>query len=520
MQFSVSLKLKPQEAESEQYRRLAVAKQLNVNESRIKFIRITKKSIDARHRDLFINISLQVFVDEMPDKPIAEKPEYKNVSNKESVIVVGAGPAGLFATLRLIELGVKPILLERGKDVSERKKDVAAISREHKVDEDSNYCFGEGGAGTFSDGKLYTRSNKRGNIQKIYDILYTHGANESILYEAHPHIGTDLLPEVVKNIRQTILEHGGEIHFQTKVTGLIIDNTKVNGVLTSNGDKIFSKAVILATGHSARDVYKFLYASSVALESKQFAIGVRVEHPQAQIDNIQYHGQAHGEFLPSASYSLVEQVNNRGVFSFCMCPGGFMVPSATQQNQVVVNGMSASKRNSPYANSGVVTEIRPEDLGQYSEQGVLAGIYFQEALENMAWQNGGRSQTAPAQRLGDFVKGRMSSSLPKMSYFPGAISSPVHMWLPDFVSEPLREGFKKFDQKLRGFLTNEAVVLAVESRTSSPIRIPRVRETFRHIHMEGLYVCGEGSGYAGGITSSAMDGENCADQVATLIKNQ
>ena len=519
MEKILTINITPEEASAEKNYLPIIAQNLGIEKSRITFSRITKKSIDARHGNIKVNLTLQVFIDEPKPTSKTQKFEYPFVENKEPIIIVGAGPAGLFAALRLIELGLKPIIFERGKEVTERKKDVALISREHNVDEDSNYCFGEGGAGTFSDGKLYTRSNKRGNIQKIFDIFQFHGAPEEILYDAHPHIGTDILPEVIKNIRKTILQSGGEIHFKTKIVDLIIESGKIKGVILNGNVPFKSKAVILATGHSARDVYKFLFAHNILLEAKQFAMGVRVEHPQSLIDKIQYHGTKRDQYLPAASYNLAEQVNGRGVFSFCMCPGGFILPSSTANNQVVVNGMSPSKRNSPYANSGIVAEIKPEDYIMFSEHGSLAGLYFQESIENMAWQNGGRSQVAPAQRLADFIKGRMSSDLPNTSYFPGVISSPIHLWLPDFISNVLRDGFKRFENKMHGFLTNEAIVLAVESRTSSPVRIVRNKETFSSVSVEGLFPCGEGSGYSGGITSSAVDGENCSDQVAKFLKH-
>ncbi len=519
MQQTINLALSPKAASSEKDCILALAKNIGIVPERIKKIRILKKSIDARHRDILVNLNFQVFIDEGSGLEQKPKFEYPFVGGKEPVIIVGSGPAGLFAALKLIELGFKPIILERGKEISERKKDIAIISRENIVNPESNYCFGEGGAGTFSDGKLYTRSNKKGNLQRIYEIFNFHGAPDEVLYEAHPHLGTDKLPEIIKNIRTTILNCGGEVHFNSRVDGLKIEHGEVKGAIVQNGTIFKSKAVILATGHSARDIYKMLYENKIELEAKPFAMGVRVEHPQELINNIQYHGSQFGDYLPAATYSLAEQVAGRGVFSFCMCPGGFVIPSATAQNQVVTNGMSASKRNSPYANSGIVVEIKTEDLNSFNNFGVLAGIAFQENLENMAWQNGGRSQVAPAQRLTDFINNRKSSELPKVSYFPGVISSPLHLWLPDFISQSLKEGFKKFNNKMHGYNTNEAVVFGVETRTSSPVRIPRNKETFCHISLNGLFPCGEGAGYAGGIASSAMDGENCADKVSMALKN-
>jgi uncharacterized FAD-dependent dehydrogenase len=517
VQQTLTISVLPKEAASEKAYKAIAAKHLGIDASRITFTRITKKSIDARQREIKINLSLHLVIDEKTFDQKNIHFEYPNVGNKQSVIVVGAGPAGLFASLRLIELGLKPILFERGKDVSERKKDLARISREHIVDPDSNYCFGEGGAGTYSDGKMYTRSNKRGNLQRIYEVFHFHGANENILYEAHPHIGTDMLPEIIKKMRATILQCGGEVHFQSRVDKLIIESGAVTGIQLQNGSTFKSKAVILATGHSARDTYRMLHTQNILLEAKQFAMGVRVEHPQQLIDKIQYHGTNRDEFLPAASYSLVEQINGRGVFSFCMCPGGFIVPSATAQNQVVVNGMSPSNRNSPYANSGIVTEILTTDLVKFQKHGVLAGLAYQENLENLAWEHGGRTQTAPAQRLTDFVSGKSSANLPKSSYFPGTTSSAMHEWLPEEITKNLQQAFKRFDSKMKGFLTHDAQILGVESRTSSPIRIPRDKLTFCHSAIFGLYPCGEGSGFAGGIASSAMDGENCADRVAQMI---
>jgi hypothetical protein len=411
------------------------------------------------------------------------------------------------------------VIIERGRDVSSRKKDIARISREHIVDPDSNYCFGEGGAGTYSDGKLYTRSKKRGDNARVLELLCFHGANRNILYEAHPHLGSDKLPRIISAIRQSILDAGGQFLLEKKVTDLIIEDDAIKGVVTSGNDKFYSPYVILATGHSARDIYDICRNRNVELEMKSFAVGVRVEHPQELIDRIQYHGNRRGELLPAASYSLVKQVDGRGVYSFCMCPGGFIVPSATSPEEVVVNGMSPSERNSEYANSGIVVEIRPEDLIKYSSAGEIAGIEFQKELEREAWKNGGHTQRAPAQRLSDFVDGQASGSLPKTSYFPGVTSSPLHSWLPKLVGRRLRDGFRLFGQVMKGYLTNEAAILGVESRTSSPVRIPRDSEKLNHIRIHGLYPCGEGSGYAGGIVSSAVDGMNVADSIGAIIGN-
>ncbi|HKK41932.1 MAG TPA: FAD-dependent oxidoreductase, partial [Bacteroidales bacterium] len=440
------------------------------------------------------------------------------VSKEKEVIIVGAGPAGLFAALRFIEMGIRPVILERGRDVSSRKKDIARISREHIVDPDSNYCFGEGGAGTYSDGKLYTRSKKRGDNTRVLELLCYHGANPNILYEAHPHLGTDKLPGIISGIRKSIVEAGGIFLLDKKVTDILIEGKAVTGVATSDNEIFRSRFVILATGHSARDIYNICRSRSIDMEMKPFAMGVRVEHPQGLIDRIQYHGADRGKYLPAASYNLVRQVDGRGVYSFCMCPGGFIVPSATAREEVVVNGMSPSGRNSPYANSGIVVEIRPGDLQAYSKAGVFAGINYQEDIEHMAWVHGGMTQKAPAQRLADFVSGKASSTLPRLSYFPVATPSSLHEWLPQSIRERLREGFSQFGKMMHGFLTNEAVILGVESRTSSPLRIPRDENTMEHISVKGLYPCGEGSGYAGGIVSSAVDGTRSAEAIAGLIK--
>ena len=440
------------------------------------------------------------------------------MTNRHEVIIVGAGPAGLFASLRLIELGFRPVIVERGKDVSARKKDIALISREQIINPDSNYCFGEGGAGTFSDGKLYTRSKKRGDNTRVLELLCLHGANENILYEAHPHLGTDKLPGIISNIRKSITEAGGIFLLEKKVKDFIIEGSSLRGVVTPENEKYYSQEIILSTGHSARDVYDICRRHKIQLEMKSFAMGVRVEHPQELIDRIQYHGNARGDYLPPASYTLVKQIDGRGVYSFCMCPGGFIVPSATMQEEVVVNGMSPSKRSSPYANSGIVVEIRPEDLLSYTSFEEFAGMEFQKDIERMAWEQGGKSQKAPAQRLDDFVSGINSGSLPRVSYFPGVTPSPMHEWIPESIASRLREGFRLFGSVMKGFLTNEAVILGVESRTSSPLRIPRNPETLEHISLPGLYPCGEGSGYSGGIVSSAVDGMKAAEAVAAKIK--
>ena len=495
-----------------------LGKKLHVKPSHINGLQIIKKSIDARKRnDIKVNLTLNVYTDNSQPAPIHYPFCYQDVTDKEPVVIVGAGPAGLFAALRLIELGRKPIILERGKMVSDRKKDIALLNRNEGLNPESNYCFGEGGAGTFSDGKLFTRSKKKGDCSRILLNFHKHGAQDTILYEAHPHIGTDKLPTIIKNMRENLLEHGGEFHFETVVKELIIENKQVKGVITDKGEKFLANQVILATGHSARDIYHMLHRQGVTLEAKGFAMGVRVEHPQSLIDMIQYHnGAGRGDYLPAASYNLVTQVEGRGVYSFCMCPGGFIVPASTGLDECVVNGMSPSNRNSKFANSGIVVEIRPEDLSDYKEYGVMAGLKFQEDFERLSYENGeGDKAIAPAQKLYDFVHGKHSSELPATSYLPGLKSSPLHEWMPEFIRKRLQEGFKAFDQKMHGFLTNQAIIVGVESRTSSPIRIPRDEETLEHIEIKGLYPCGEGAGYAGGITSSAVDGERCAEMICS-----
>ncbi len=509
----VQLNLIPQAAADEAHIKKAASAVAGLTPGIVSSIRIIKRSVDARQKIIRVNLSVEVFTSDEPEQNFLTPIKVVNVSQRPEVIIVGAGPAGLFAALRLIELGLRPVILERGRDVSSRKKDIAAISREHLINPDSNYCFGEGGAGTYSDGKLYTRSKKRGDNQRVLELLCLHGANNNILYEAHPHLGTDKLPGIISNIRKTIIESGGIFLLEKKVTDIILEGEKVKGVLVSGNERFISPYVILATGHSARDIYEICLARSIDLEMKSFAVGVRVEHPQALIDRIQYHGSERGNYLPAASYSIAKQVDGRGVYSFCMCPGGFIVPSATSQEEVVVNGMSPSGRNSPYANSGIVVEIRTEDLAVFGSQGIFAGIEFQKSLERDTWINGGKTQCAPAQRLADFVAGRNSGSLPKVSYFPGVTSSPLHQWLPEGVGKRLREGFTIFGKSLNGFLTNDAVILGVESRTSSPLRIPRDAEKLQHKRISGLYPCGEGSGYSGGIVSSAVDGMNVADAI-------
>ena len=512
------MNLAPADAADETFCRRKAANDIDVNEASIVAMRLVRRSIDARHKSVTVTLTFDVFVDEEPQPEKLELPGYKDVRSADPVVVVGAGPGGLFAALRLIELGLRPIVLERGKDVSERKKDLAQLNRNVTLDPESNYAFGEGGAGTFSDGKLFTRSTKRGSVRKILEVFCLHGAQHDILIDAHPHIGTDKLPYVIKAMRETIIENGGEVRFGAKVTDLLTDGKKATGVRLSDGTTVEGLAVILATGHSARDVYEMLLRQGVALEAKTWAMGVRVEHPQDLIDEIQYHSpEGRGEYLPPASYSMVTQVEGRGVYSFCMCPGGFIVPAMTGSNQQVVNGMSPSHRGSPFANSGIVVEVRPEDIGQFADDGVLGGLHYQAELERLAYINGGHGVIAPAQGLADFVDGRLSYELPECSYVPGLVSSPLHFWLPDNIGMRLRKGFEDFDRHARGFVTNEALVVGVESRTSSPVRISRNTETLESLSLSGLYPCGEGAGYAGGIVSSAIDGELCAEMVAQSL---
>ncbi len=512
----LNLVISPEIAQNPDFLLLEVKKNLLLNNTDSISYKIRKRSIDARSRLPKINLSLNVYINE-PIPVISYKRSYPNVISSQPVIIVGSGPAGLFAALRLIELGFKPIVLERGKDVRARRRDLVEINRNHIVNPESNYCFGEGGAGTYSDGKLYTRSKKRGDLNRILEILVAHGATEEILVEAHPHIGTNKLPALVAELRESIINAGGEIHFETKVTDFIIKNNEVTGVVIANGDTIDGKGLILATGHSARDIFEILKNHNIQLEAKPFALGVRIEHQQSFIDSAQYHCEgSRGEYLPAASYSLVEQTIfkgvQRGVFSFCMCPGGFIVPAATAQEEIVVNGMSPSRRDSEFANSGMVVAVELEDLKAYHKYGAFAALEFQKEIERKAWIAGGKTQVAPAQRMTDFVTKKVSSSLLKTSYQPGLNSVSMEEVLPDFISERLRDGFKAFGRKMKGYLTNDAQIIGVESRTSCPILIPRDRESFEHVGLKRLYPCGEGAGYAGGIVSAAMDGERCAEK--------
>jgi hypothetical protein len=491
---------------------------LNIPLKDITGIKILRKSIDARKPKIILNYKVSVFIKEPLPETSAYQFDYKDVSAAKPIHIIGFGPAGMYAALRCIELGFKPIVIERGKNVQDRRRDLKAINQDHFVNEDSNYCFGEGGAGTYSDGKLYTRSLKRGDVRRIFENLVFHGATEQILIDAHPHIGTNKLPKVVQNIRETILNYGGEIHFESRVTDFIIKDNKIQAIQLQNGNELTTEKVILATGHSARDIFYLLDKKGVALEAKSFAMGVRVEHPQHIIDRIQYHCQGdRDELLPAAAYSLVHQVNDRGVYSFCMCPGGFIVPAATANGEVVVNGMSPSKRNNEFANSGIVVEINVDkDIPKYEQFGALKGLEYQKNLERLAFTSGGRTQAAPAQRLTDFVEGNLSRDLNPTSYQPGLQSAPLHSLLPKLIGSKLRKGFEAFGQKMKGYYTAEANIIGVESRTSSPVSIPR-NEQLQHPEIHNLFPCGEGGGYAGGIVSAAMDGERCAEAATEVL---
>nr|WP_295354842.1 FAD-binding protein [uncultured Prevotella sp.] len=542
------IRILPEQAACEEGIKRYLAQEKGLDVRTLHQVRVLKRSIDARQRTIYVNLKVRAYINEYAQDEQFVRTEYPDVSSRPRVIVVGEGPGGLFASLRLIELGFRPVVLERGKNVRERKKDLSNITKTQKVDAESNYCFGEGGAGAYSDGKLYTRSKKRGSVDKILNVFCQHGAHTNILADAHPHIGTDKLPRVIENMRNTIISCGGEVHFQTKMTSFVIEGDKVIGVeavnLLTGAEETYRGPVILATGHSARDVYRYLAASKIEIEAKGIAVGVRLEHPAHLIDQIQYHNKnGRGKYLPAAEYSFVTQVEGRGVYSFCMCPGGFVIPAATGPQQLVVNGMSPSNRGTAWSNSGMVVETHPEDVTTFvkehlsmlqsdaslsSQQSIddmlvepqspLIMMLFQQIVEKQCWQQGNMKQTAPAQRMADFVNNRLSYDLPKSSYAPGLISSPLHFWMPSFVSKRLQEGFKTFGKNAHGFLTNEATLIAMETRTSSPVRILRDRDTLQHVRLQGLFPCGEGAGYAGGIVSAGVDGERCAEMCAEYLQ--
>lgn len=520
MPREIQTQVAPEVAANESLLKEHVAKLFHVSGKEIQKVVVLKRSIDARQKAIKFNIKASVFFEEEAYQETKfVLPDYKNVSNSQEVIIIGAGPAGLFAALQLIELGLKPIVVERGKDVRGRRRDLKAINVDHLVNEDSNYCFGEGGAGTYSDGKLYTRSKKRGDVDRILQLLVGFGASSDILVEAHPHIGTNKLPQIIQDIREKIIECGGQVLFETRVIDFVIKNNEIHGIVTQKGDTISANKVILATGHSARDIFELLDRKKIFIEAKPFALGVRAEHPQELIDKIQYSCDFRGEHLPPAPYSIVKQVNGRGMYSFCMCPGGVIAPCATSPGEVVTNGWSPSKRDQRTANSGIVVELKLEDFKPFAKFGALAGMEFQKSIEQKAWYLAGQTQKVPAQRMVDFTQNKISSDIPKTSYLPGTTSVEMGQVFPGFLTQIMREGFLEFGKSMRGYMTNEAILHAPESRTSSPVRIPRNEETLEHVQIKGLYPCGEGAGYAGGIISAAIDGEKCALKIAEVLKH-
>jgi uncharacterized FAD-dependent dehydrogenase len=509
---TLQIQVIPEVASTPGLLKTTIAKQLDIPNPEIKHIEILKRSIDARQKTTKINLKVAVYIKEEFVQRVEDFPEYQDVNGKDEVIIIGAGPAGLFAALKLIENGKKPIVIERGKDVRSRRRDLVNLTKKHIVNEDSNYCFGEGGAGTFSDGKLYTRSKKRGDVNKVLDVLVRHGATPEIRVNAHPHIGTNKLPKIIQAIRDTIIQYGGQVLFDSRVTDISIKNNAVKGVELQNGTKIEANKIILATGHSARDIFELLHQKGIAIEAKAFAFGIRVEHTQELIDQIQYKCKTRGAFLPPAPYSTVKQVGGRGVYSFCMCPGGIIAPCATSPGEVVTNGWSPSKRDYPTSNSGIVVELKVEDFAKYEKYGPLAGVQFQKEIEQSAWKLAGETQRVPAQRLIDYANNILSTDIPKTSYIPGTTSAMINTIFPEFISKNLKEGLRQIGKQMKGYFTNEAVVHAPESRTSSPVRIPRDSVTFEHPQIKGLYPCGEGAGFAGGIISAAIDGEKCAEK--------
>ncbi len=516
MTKEIELILPPEFVNDYSYQKNLAAKVLKLSIEDISAVQVIRRSVDARSKNPIFRAKAIVYLNEDPVdmySPI----DFKSVKGNKKVLIVGMGPAGMFAALRLIELGIKSIIFERGKDVQSRRKDLREIQQFGNVNPDSNYCFGEGGAGTYSDGKLYTRSTKRGDVNRILNILVQHGSQKEILIDAHPHIGSNILPKVVQSIRQTIIDCGGEIHFDSRVTDFILEENKIKGLIVNSEKEFLGDSVILAAGHSARDIYYLLDKHKIKLEAKPFAMGVRIEHPQKLIDEIQYHSKDRNPNLPASSYNLACQVDDRGVYSFCMCPGGIIIPASTTSEELVLNGMSVSRRDSPFANSGLVVSVDEEDWKKYNSFGVFAGLEFQKEVERIAFEAGGRTQRAPSQRITDFVKNKMSLTLPESSYIPGTNSSPLHEILPKNIAEGIRKSLLIFDKKMKGYFTEEAQILAAETRTSSPIRIPRNNETLMHVEVEGLFPCGEGAGYAGGIVSAAIDGERSANAVLKFV---